>query len=87
MYRTAGEKSPNQLVKPIARQPCSATGRQVLRFTMARCLNKGGLLTHRSERSISLKVGRLEWCKECKNWTANQSSRVFFREESFHFPK
>ncbi|GFV68326.1 transposable element Tcb2 transposase [Trichonephila clavipes] len=70
----------------IARQLCTATGRQVSRFTNAGCLHKDGLFTHFPECCISLKVGHwrhyLERCKEHKNWTSHQWSRIFFTDQS-----
>ena len=70
----------------IAQQLCTATGRQVSRFTVARRLHKGGLFARRPERCLPLKVGhrrhRLQWCREHKNWTTDQWSRVLFTDES-----
>ncbi|KFM66068.1 Transposable element Tcb1 transposase, partial [Stegodyphus mimosarum] len=63
-----------------------ATGRQVSRFTVVRRLHKGGLFARRPERCLPLKVrhGRhsLQWCREHKNWTPDQCSRVLFTDES-----
>ncbi|GFY29587.1 transposable element Tcb2 transposase [Trichonephila clavipes] len=70
----------------IAHQLCTATGRQVSWFTVTRRLHKGGLFAHRPECCLSLKVGhrlhRLQWCREPKNWTTDQWSRVLFTDES-----
>ncbi|GFW46536.1 transposable element Tcb2 transposase [Trichonephila clavipes] len=67
-------------------QLCTATGQQVSRFTEARCLHKGGLFARRPGRRLPLKVGhrlhRLHWCRELKNWTTDQWSRVLFMDES-----
>ncbi|GFY06945.1 transposable element Tcb2 transposase [Trichonephila clavipes] len=42
-----------------------------------------GLFAHRPERCLPLKVGhRLQWCREPKNWTTDQWSRVLFTDES-----
>ncbi|GFX66196.1 transposable element Tc1 transposase [Trichonephila clavipes] len=64
----------------------TATGRQVSRFTVARRLHKGGLFARLPERCLPLKVGhrrhRLQWCREPRNWTTAQWSRVLFTEES-----
>ncbi|GFT00932.1 transposable element Tcb2 transposase [Trichonephila clavipes] len=46
-----------QSASAIAHQLCTATGRQVSRFTVARCLHKGGLFAHRPERCLPLNVG------------------------------
>ncbi|GFV72821.1 transposable element Tcb2 transposase [Trichonephila clavipes] len=63
-----------------------ATGRQVLRFTVARRLHKGSLFAHRPERCLPLKVDHrrhlLQWCREHKNWTTDQWRRVLFTDES-----
>ncbi|GFV07600.1 transposable element Tcb2 transposase [Trichonephila clavipes] len=64
----------------------TATGRQVSRFTVTRRLHKGGLFARRPERCLPLKVDhrrhRLQWCREHKNWTTDQWSRVLFTDES-----
>ncbi|GFV92278.1 transposable element Tcb2 transposase [Trichonephila clavipes] len=70
----------------IAQQLSTATGRQVSRFTVARRLHKGSLFTRRPERCLPLKVDHrrhhLQWCREHKNWTTDQWSRVLFTDES-----
>ncbi|GFT27891.1 transposable element Tcb2 transposase [Trichonephila clavipes] len=70
----------------IAQQLSTATGRKVSRFTVARRLHKVGLFAHRPERCLPLKVDhrrhRLQWCREYKNWTTDQWSRVLFTDES-----
>ncbi|GFY01887.1 transposable element Tcb2 transposase [Trichonephila clavipes] len=75
-----------QSASVIAQQLSTATGRQVSWFTVARRLHKGGLFTHRPERCLPLKVDhrrhRLQWCREHKNWTTDQWSRVLFTDES-----
>ncbi|GFV34002.1 HTH_Tnp_Tc3_2 domain-containing protein [Trichonephila clavipes] len=62
-----------QSASVIAQQLSTATGRQVSRFTVARCLHKGSLFARRPERCLPLKVDprrhRLQWCREHKNWT------------------
>ncbi|GFX59916.1 transposable element Tcb2 transposase [Trichonephila clavipes] len=64
----------------------TATERQVSRFTVARCLHKGDLFARLPECCLPLKVGhqlhRLQWCREVKNWTTDQWSRVLFTDES-----
>ncbi|GFX47129.1 transposable element Tcb2 transposase [Trichonephila clavipes] len=77
------KRGQQQSASTIAQQLCTATGRRVSRFTVARCLHKGGLFAHRPECCLSLKVGhRLQWCKELKNWTTDQWIRVLFTDES-----
>ncbi|GFV35065.1 transposable element Tcb2 transposase [Trichonephila clavipes] len=73
-----------QSASTIALQLCIATRRQVSRFTVARRLQKGGLFAHRLERCLPLKDRRhrSQWCREHKNWTTDQWSRVPFTDES-----
>ncbi|GFY36522.1 transposable element Tcb2 transposase [Trichonephila clavipes] len=72
-----------QSASAIAQQLCTAKGRQVSRFTVARRLHKWGLFTRRPERCLPLKVGhRLQWCTEHKNWKTDQWIRVLFTNES-----
>ncbi|GFV67360.1 transposable element Tcb2 transposase [Trichonephila clavipes] len=70
----------------IAQQLSRATGRQVSRFSVARRLNKGFLFARRPERCLPLKVDhrlhRLQSCRERKNSTTDQWSRVLFTDES-----
>ncbi|GFU79804.1 transposable element Tcb2 transposase [Trichonephila clavipes] len=51
-----------------------------------RRLHKGGLFACRPERCLPLIVDhrhhRLQWCREHKNWTTEQWSRVLFTDES-----
>ncbi|GFU99490.1 transposable element Tcb2 transposase [Trichonephila clavipes] len=75
-----------QSASAIAQQLSTATGRQVSRFTVAIRLQKGGLFARRPERCLLLKIAlrrhRLQWCREHKNWTTDQWSRVPFTDES-----
>ncbi|GFY09767.1 transposable element Tcb2 transposase [Trichonephila clavipes] len=66
-----------QSASVIAQQLCTATWRQVSRFTVARRLHKGDLFARRPERCLPLKVDhrrhRLQWSREHKNWkTVNE---------------
>ncbi|GFV37132.1 transposable element Tcb2 transposase [Trichonephila clavipes] len=85
-HRYSCEKRPTAVSKRIAQQLSTATGRQVSRFTVARHLHKGGLFARRPERCLPLKVGHrhhgLQWCREHKNWSTDQWSRVLFMDES-----
>ncbi|GFT91547.1 transposable element Tcb2 transposase [Trichonephila clavipes] len=76
----------HQSASVIAQQLFTVTGRQVSLFTVARRLHKGGLFTRRPERYLPLKVDlrryRLQWCREHKNWTTDQWSRILFTDES-----
>ncbi|GFV33076.1 transposable element Tcb2 transposase [Trichonephila clavipes] len=69
-----------------SQQLSTATGLQVSRFTVARRLLKGGLFACRPERCLPLKVDhrrhRIQWCREHKNWTNDQWSRVLLTDES-----
>ncbi|GFV99932.1 transposable element Tcb2 transposase [Trichonephila clavipes] len=92
-FRALGKRSKPQVKRGnrqsasvIAQQLSTATGRQVSRFTVARRLHKGGLFVRRPERCLPLKVDHLrhhlQWCREHKNWTTDQWSRVLFTDES-----
>ncbi|GFV98331.1 transposable element Tcb2 transposase [Trichonephila clavipes] len=65
------ERGRRQSASVITQQLSTATGRQVSRFTVARCLHKGGLFARLPERCLPLKVDhrrhRLQWCREHKN--------------------
>ncbi|GFW28156.1 transposable element Tcb2 transposase [Trichonephila clavipes] len=77
------KRGQQQSANAIAQQLCTAVGQQLSRFTMARRLHKGGLFALRPERCLPLKVGhRLQWCREHKNWTTDQWSRILFMDES-----
>ncbi|GFV52817.1 transposable element Tc1 transposase [Trichonephila clavipes] len=77
------KRGQRQSASVIAQQLSTATGRQVSWFTVARRLHKGGLFARRPERCFPLKVGHhLQWCREHKNWTTDQWSRVLFTDES-----
>ncbi|GFT65983.1 transposable element Tcb2 transposase [Trichonephila clavipes] len=75
-----------QSASVIAQQLSTATGRQVSQVTVTRRFQKGGLFARRPERGLPLKVDhrshRLQWCREHKNWTTDQWSRVLFTDES-----
>ncbi|GFT01080.1 transposable element Tcb2 transposase [Trichonephila clavipes] len=80
------KRGQRQSASVIAQQLSTATGRQVSRFPVAKRPHKGGLFTRRPERCLPLKVDhrrhRLQWCRETKNWTTDQWSRVLFTDES-----
>ncbi|GFW66206.1 transposable element Tc1 transposase [Trichonephila clavipes] len=75
--KTAGE---------IARHTTQATGRQILRFTVARRLHGGGLFARRPVRCVPLtpvhRRRRSLWCREHRNWRDNEWGRVLFTDES-----
>ncbi|GFW05249.1 transposable element Tcb2 transposase [Trichonephila clavipes] len=75
-----------QSASVIAQQLCTATGRQVSRFTVARRLHKGGLFTHRPERCLPLKVDhrrhRFAVVQRAQKLDNCQWSRVLFTGES-----
>ncbi|GFY34802.1 transposable element Tcb2 transposase [Trichonephila clavipes] len=50
------KRGQQQSASTIAQQPCTATRRQVSRFTLFRRFKKGGLFAHRPERCLPLKV-------------------------------
>ncbi|GFU90047.1 transposable element Tcb2 transposase [Trichonephila clavipes] len=63
----------HELTSAIAQQLCTATGRQVSLFTVARRFHKRDLFTLHPDRCLPLKVDHrrhhLQWCREHKNWT------------------
>ncbi|GFT32704.1 transposable element Tcb2 transposase [Trichonephila clavipes] len=75
-----------QSASVIAQQLSTATGRQLSWFTVARRLHKGGLFARRPEHCLPLKVDHrhhcLQWCREHKNWSTDEWSRVLFTDES-----
>ncbi|GFW18464.1 transposable element Tcb2 transposase [Trichonephila clavipes] len=76
-WQTAGE---------IARHMTQATGRPILRFTVARRLHGGGLFARRPVRCVPLTPAhrrrRSLWCREHRNWRDNEWGRVLFTDES-----
>ncbi|GFV54498.1 transposable element Tcb2 transposase [Trichonephila clavipes] len=76
----------HELASAIAQQLCTATGRQVSRFTVARRFHKGGLFALHPDRCLPRKVGHrrhhLQWYTEHNNWTTDLWSRVLFTYES-----
>ncbi|GFV61314.1 transposable element Tcb2 transposase [Trichonephila clavipes] len=75
--QTAGE---------IARHTTQATGRPILRFTVARRLHGGGLFARCPVRCVPLTPAhrrrRSLWCREYRNWRDNEWGRVLFTDES-----
>ncbi|GFV48576.1 transposable element Tcb2 transposase [Trichonephila clavipes] len=70
----------------IARHTTQATGRPISRFTVARRLHGGGLFAQRPVRCVPLTPAhrrrRSLWCREHRNWRANEWGRVLFTYES-----
>ncbi|GFU08768.1 transposable element Tc1 transposase [Trichonephila clavipes] len=75
--QTAGE---------IARHTTQATGRPILRFTVARRLHGGGLFARRPVRCVPLTPAHRRrhslLCREHRNWRDNEWGRVLFTDES-----
>ncbi|GFT68541.1 transposable element Tc1 transposase [Trichonephila clavipes] len=75
--QTAGE---------IARHTTQATGRPISRFTVARRLHGGGLLSRRPVRCVPLTPAhrrrRSLWCRKHRNWRDSEWGRVLFTDES-----
>ncbi|GFW00724.1 transposable element Tcb2 transposase [Trichonephila clavipes] len=66
-FQTTGEK--RQSASVIVQQLSTAKGRQVLRFTVARRLHKGGLFARRPERCLPLKVDHRRHRLQCAEST------------------
>ncbi|GFV93072.1 transposable element Tcb2 transposase [Trichonephila clavipes] len=79
----------HELASAIAQQLCTETGRQVSRFTVARCFHKGGLFALRPDRCLPLKVGHrrhhLQLCREHNNVKTDLWSRVLFSKERHRY--
>ncbi|GFW69294.1 transposable element Tcb1 transposase [Trichonephila clavipes] len=76
--RTTAQQEANQFV--------AASGKQILRKTLARRLRGGGLYARRSVVCVSLtrqhRTARLQWCREHHNWTEQDWVCVLFSDES-----
>ncbi|GFV03797.1 transposable element Tcb2 transposase [Trichonephila clavipes] len=74
-----------QTAEEIARHTTQATGRPISRFTVARRLHGGGLFARRPVRCVPLTPAhrrrRSLWCREHRNWRANEWGRVLFTDE------
>ncbi|GFX69320.1 transposable element Tc1 transposase [Trichonephila clavipes] len=80
------QKNRRQTAGEIARHTTQATGRSILRFTVARRLHGGGLFTRRPVRCVPLTPAhrrrRSLWCREHRNLRDNEWGRVLFTDES-----
>ncbi|GFS97095.1 transposable element Tc1 transposase [Trichonephila clavipes] len=80
------QKKQRQTAGEIARHTTQATGRPILRFTVARRLHGGGLFARRPVRCIPLTPAyrrrRSLWCRENRNWSDNEWGRVLFTDDS-----
>ncbi|GFS49618.1 transposable element Tcb2 transposase [Trichonephila clavipes] len=70
----------------VANQFLAASGKQISRKTVARCLRGGGLYARRPVVSIPLtrqhRTAHLQWCREHHNWTEQDWACVRFSDES-----
>ncbi|GFU07928.1 transposable element Tcb2 transposase [Trichonephila clavipes] len=77
---------PEETAGEIVRHKTQATGRPILRFTVARRLHGGGLLARCPVRCVPLtpvhRRRRSLWCREHRNWRDNEWGRVLFTDES-----
>ncbi|GFV87962.1 uncharacterized protein TNCV_782421 [Trichonephila clavipes] len=70
----------------VAHQFLAASGKQISRKTVARCLRGGGLYQRRSVVRVPMtrqhRTARLQWCREHHNWTEQDWACVLFSDES-----
>ncbi|GFT25264.1 transposable element Tcb2 transposase [Trichonephila clavipes] len=70
----------------VADQFLAASGKQISRKTVARCLRGGGLYARRPVVCVPLirqpRTARLQWCREHHNWTEQDWACVLFSDES-----
>ncbi|GFU05498.1 transposable element Tcb1 transposase [Trichonephila clavipes] len=70
----------------VANQFLAASGKQISRKTVARCLRGGGLYARRPVVCVTLtrqyRTARLQWCREHHNWTEQDWAYVLFSDES-----
>ncbi|GFX43273.1 a disintegrin and metalloproteinase with thrombospondin motifs 1 [Trichonephila clavipes] len=70
----------------VANQFLAASGKQISRKTVARCLSRGGLYTRRPIVCVPLtrqhRTARLQWCHGHHNWTEQDWACVLFSDES-----
>ncbi|GFW80729.1 transposable element Tcb2 transposase [Trichonephila clavipes] len=70
----------------VANQFLAASGKQISRKTVARCLRGGGLYAHRPVVCVPLtrqhRTARLQWCREHQNRTEQDWACVLFSDES-----
>ncbi|GFW76448.1 transposable element Tcb2 transposase [Trichonephila clavipes] len=86
MVQNYARRNRRQTAGEIARHTTQATGRPILRFTVARRLHGGGLFARRPVRCVPLTPAhrrrRSLWCREHRNWRDNEWGRVHFTDES-----
>lgn len=70
----------------IAKEFAAATGIRLSRFTVSDRLHKRGLYARKPKICVPLtgaaKCARLKWCREHRNWSSTDWSRVLFTDES-----
>ncbi|GFW11674.1 transposable element Tcb2 transposase [Trichonephila clavipes] len=70
----------------VANQFLAASGKQISRKTVARCLRGGGLYACRPVVCVPLtrqhRTARLQWCREHHSWTEQDWACVLFSDES-----
>ncbi|GFW48921.1 transposable element Tc1 transposase [Trichonephila clavipes] len=70
----------------VTNQFLAASGKQISRKTVARCLRGGGLYARRPVVCVPLtrqhRTARSQWCREHHNWTEQDWACVLFSDES-----
>ncbi|GFU58747.1 transposable element Tcb2 transposase [Trichonephila clavipes] len=82
----SAKRNRRTLAQQVANQFLAASGKQISRKTVARCLRGGGLYACRPVVCVPLtrqhRTARLQWCREHHNWTEQDWACVLFSDES-----
>ncbi|GFW03656.1 transposable element Tcb2 transposase [Trichonephila clavipes] len=85
-FQTTGEKRPTAVSKSHFSATLYSNGVTSVAVYCDQVPSQRGPIRRRPERCLPLKVDhrrhRLQWCREHKNWTTDQRSRVLFTDES-----
>ncbi|GFX86547.1 transposable element Tcb2 transposase [Trichonephila clavipes] len=86
IYRPISKRNRRTTAQQVAKQFLAASGKQISRKTVARCLRGGGLYARRPVVCVPLtrqhRTARLQWCREHHNWTEQDWACVLFSDES-----
>ncbi|GFV67176.1 transposable element Tcb2 transposase [Trichonephila clavipes] len=74
------------VLEQVANQFLAASGKQISRKTVARCLRREGLYARRPVVCVPLtrqhRTARLQWCREHHHWTEQDWACLLFSDES-----
>ncbi|GFU50311.1 transposable element Tcb1 transposase [Trichonephila clavipes] len=81
----SAKRNRHTTAQQVANQFLAASGKQIFRKTVARCLRGGGLYARRPVVCVPLtrqhRTARLQWCSEYHNWTEQDWACVLFSDE------